>query len=65
MGATYIECSAKEAKGVTEVFEQAINTAIKAEEESWDRTGSAGNANAGVSGAKGRKKAKKRSCKIL
>lgn len=28
MGATYVECSSKEMKGVEEVFELAVNTAV-------------------------------------
>lgn len=36
MGAQYIECSAKESRGINEVFELAINTAIQVEEESYE-----------------------------
>jgi Ras family protein A len=61
MGAIYIECSAKEQRGVAEVFELAINTAIQTEEECYERGGSSGNS----AQVKGRWKAKKRTCKIL
>jgi Ras homolog gene family, member A len=62
MGATYIECSAKESRGVQEVFELAINTAVRIEDESWENRGGPD----GTSGNGGRrKKVKKRSCKIL
>lgn len=57
MGASYVECSAKEGKGVHEVFEQAINTAVKVEEETYE---------APVSGKGAKvKKAKKRKCAFL
>ena len=36
MGAKYIECSAKENNGIQEVFDLAINTAIQAEDESYE-----------------------------
>ena len=61
MGATYIECSAKEAKGVDEVFELAINTAVTMEDKSRIENGMT----AGGGGWKAGKKVKKRSCKIL
>ena len=37
MGASYVECSSKEMRGVDEVFELAVNTAVGVEEEeaSW------------------------------
>lgn len=36
MGAAYIECSAKESRGIQEVFDLAINTAIQVEAASYD-----------------------------
>jgi Ras homolog gene family, member A len=65
MGATYIECSSKEMRGVDQVFELAVNTAIEAEENSYIQRL---NPSAGVGGQGGGKtgiKVKKRSCKIL
>ena len=57
MGASYIECSAKESRGIQEVFDLAINTAIQAEEESYEVKPN----NKGVKV----KKVKKRKCGIL
>ncbi|KAK5065084.1 hypothetical protein LTR84_000920 [Exophiala bonariae] len=57
MGASYIECSAKESKGIQEVFDQAINTAIQAEEDSYEVSPT-------TKGVKV-KKVKKRRCAIL
>lgn len=61
MGATYVECSSKEMRGVDEVFELAVNTAVAAE-EGWYGRGSNGKGNSGGGGGK---KIKKRTCKIL
>ena len=61
MGATYIECSAKERTGVAEVFELAINTAIQVEDDGYERRGNADNS----APVNGRSKVKKRSCRIL
>lgn len=57
MGAAYIECSAKENKGIQEVFDLAINTAIQVEEASYESKPNS-------KGVKV-KKAKKRKCAIL
>ena len=57
MGATYVECSSKEAKGVHEVFELAINTAVTTEEQSYETKPDA-------KGVKV-KKVKKRKCAFL
>lgn len=57
MGALYVECSSKESRGVHEVFELAINTAVKAEDESYE-------ASPNPKGVKV-KKAKKRKCAFL
>ncbi|EEP75492.1 protein rho4 [Uncinocarpus reesii 1704] len=60
MGAQYVECSSKEMRGVDEVFELAVNTAVGIEEDNWDsREG--GSRPLGAGG----KKIKKRTCKIL
>ncbi|OJD20757.1 GTP-binding protein rhoC [Blastomyces percursus] len=56
MGATYVECSSKEMRGVDEVFELAVNTAVGIEEQSHDSSSGSGG---------GRKRAKKRTCKLL
>lgn len=58
MNAKYIECSSKEQKGVHEVFQMAIDTAIKIEDASYQQQPAA-------PGQKKTKKAKKRMCKIL
>ncbi|KIW16898.1 GTP-binding protein rhoC [Exophiala spinifera] len=57
MGAAYIECSAKENKGIQEVFDLAINTAIQVEEASYESQPNS-------KGVKV-KKAKKRKCAFL
>ncbi|KAK2812916.1 hypothetical protein FQN50_000937 [Emmonsiellopsis sp. PD_5] len=59
MHATYVECSSKEMRGVDEVFELAVNTAVGVEEQGWNGRESP----AGSGGS--RKKTKKRTCKIL
>ncbi|MCJ1224862.1 Rho GTPase [Toensbergia leucococca] len=56
MGATYVECSSKEMRGIKEVFELAVDTAIGQEIGLQKQTESHG---------MGGKKSKKRSCKIL
>lgn len=58
MGATYVECSSKEMRGVDEVFELAVNTAVGIEEQGWGGRDS-------ENGIGGRKRAKKRTCKLL
>jgi Ras homolog gene family, member A len=69
MGATYVECSSKEMRGVDQVFELAVNTVIEAEEERFQNndgqamtiTGGGGGAAKKMTG----KKIRKRTCKIL
>jgi hypothetical protein len=61
MGATYMECSAKESRGVDQVFELAINTAVAVEDQNRADPG----ATNGGGGWKGGKKVKKRNCKFL
>jgi len=57
MGAMYVECSSKEMRGVDEVFQLAVNTAVGIEEQGWtNRTSPQGG---------GGKKPKKRTCKFL
>jgi Ras homolog gene family, member A len=61
MGATYVECSSKEMRGVDQVFELAVNTVIEVEENLYDdrrATSSGGGVNPAT-------KIKKRTCKIL
>jgi Ras homolog gene family, member A len=72
MGATYIECSSKEMKGVDRVFELAVNVVIEAEENSYHCHDGADGAAAGGDGGgagggsfMGGRKIKKRSCRIL
>ncbi|WEW57379.1 RHO4 protein [Emydomyces testavorans] len=60
MGALYVECSSKEMRGVDEVFELAVNTAVGIEENNWNPGGGASH-----HGGMGGKKIKKRTCKIL
>ncbi|EEH41966.1 GTP-binding protein RHO4 [Paracoccidioides lutzii Pb01] len=63
MGATYVECSSKEMRGVDEVFELAVNTAVSIEED-WNSRGVGPNGGTGIGGGS-RKRAKKRTCKLL
>ncbi|KAJ5670480.1 GTP-binding protein rhoC [Penicillium maclennaniae] len=69
MGATYVECSSKEMRGVDEVFASAVDMVCSMEEEghtnqpSHNRNTSKASA-AGIPSRPG-KKIKKRSCKIL
>lgn len=58
MNAKYVECSAKEQKGVAEVFQLAINTAVQVEEASYETKKT-------TQGNQKVKKAKKSRCKFL
>jgi Ras homolog gene family, member A len=59
MGAMYMECSSKEMSGVHEIFDTAIDTAVRGREDDVDvpRGASAGGAPV--------KKKKRSNCKIL
>ncbi len=65
MGATYVECSSKEMRGVDQVFELAVNIVIEAEERSIDDDRNAISSGGGGGSAKAGKKVKKRTCRIL
>ncbi|KAJ5242689.1 GTP-binding protein rhoC [Penicillium citrinum] len=69
MGATYVECSSKEMRGVDEVFAKAVDTVINIEEQGYttQKSSSHNRTNSKPSAGGGRpgKKIKKRSCKIL
>ena len=59
MGAMYMECSSKEMSGVHEIFETAIDTAVRGREDDVGGEGSAGK-----TGAPAKKKTRS-NCKIL
>lgn len=67
MGATYVECSSKEMRGVDDVFAKAVDMAVSIEEQGWKTQQPSKNSNAKQPGGGGRagKKIKKRTCKIL
>ncbi|MCJ1486345.1 Rho GTPase [Schaereria dolodes] len=58
MGAVYVECSSKEMRGVDEVFELAVNTAVGQDAISREQAESR-------SSQGSKKKSKKRSCRML
>lgn len=60
----YVECSSKEMKGVDDVFELAVNTAVGREHEikRWESNQGASRV---ASGGAGAKKIKKTRCRIL
>ena len=62
MGAVYVECSSKEMKGVDDVFELAVNTAVGQEIELKQQQESRQQMSARGASAK---KIKKRGCPIL
>lgn len=61
MGALYMECSSKEQVGVQDVFDTAIDIAVRGQDDSADDGAAQRN---GASGVVAKKK-KSRSCKIL
>lgn len=66
MGATYIECSSKEMRGVDEVFAKAVDTVVAIEEQGYVAQQSNHRSSSKPSGGGGpSKKVKKRNCKIL
>ncbi|KAL9622115.1 MAG: hypothetical protein Q9160_003458 [Pyrenula sp. 1 TL-2023] len=62
MGALYVECSSKEMKGVDEVFELAVHTAVSTEERQWEVDNSGGRTGSGFNG---KRKIRKRKCNFL
>jgi hypothetical protein len=69
MGATYVECSSKEMRGVDEVFASAVDMVCSMEEQGYTNQPSHNRTNSkpSVGGVPSRpgKKVKKRTCKIL
>lgn len=66
MGATYVECSSKEMRGVDEVFAKAVDTVVAIEEQGYIAQKSNYRSSSKPSGGGGpSKKIKKRNCKIL
>lgn len=66
MGATYVECSSKEMRGVDEVFAKAVDTVVSIEEQGYiaQQSNYRSSSKPSAGGGPG-KKAKKRNCKIL
>lgn len=67
MGATYVECSSKEMRGVDEVFAKAVDTVVEIEEEGYtvQPTNNRNSSKPSGGGVRPGKKIKKRTCKIL
>jgi hypothetical protein len=68
MKALYMECSSKEQKGVKEIFERAIDIAVRGGEEEMGVGEGGGKVAGGVGGAMagvGGKRKKRSNCKIL
>lgn len=66
MGATYVECSSKEMRGVDEVFAKAVDTVVSIEEQGYiaQQSNYRSSSKPSAGGGPG-KKVKKRNCKIL
>ena len=64
MGAVYVECSSKEMKGVDEVFEMAVNTAVGQDVATKQQRGEL-RQDLGGRGVFVPKKSKSRGCRIL
>lgn len=67
MGATYVECSSKEMRGVDDVFAKAVDMAVSIEEQGWktQQPSKSSSAKQPSGGGRAGKKIKKRTCKIL
>ena len=65
MGATYVECSSKEMRGVDEVFAKAVDTVVGIEEQGYQTQQSHNRSSSKPSAGGGPGKKKKRTCKIL
>jgi len=66
MGALYMECSSKEMSGVHEIFDTAINIAVRGQdEETHGDSGARSGGSRGDGGQMPLKKKKRSGCKIL
>lgn len=64
MGALYMECSSKEMTGVHEIFETAIDIAVRGDDDDREENSRSGSRSGAGPSVPARKK-KNRSCKIL
>ncbi|KAK1061757.1 RHO4 protein, partial [Friedmanniomyces endolithicus] len=70
MGALYMECSSKEMSGVHDIFETAIDIAVRGQDDSAEaeaamRNGGGGRSGGGGGGVMPAKRKKRSNCKLL